>query len=463
MIYKPYKYQEEATQWVIEHKRCCLFMQMGLGKSIITLTAIRKMIDDCEVTKVLVVAPKKVAETTWTSEADKWDHIHSLKVVRVMGDLRHRVSALKTNADIYVLGRDSFVWLMGFYNGRMPFDMLVIDELTSFKSHSSQRFKAMKKVTAQFDRVVGLTGTPAPNGLLDLWAEIYCIDLGERLGKFFTKFRDGYFDIYVWNNIPVRCTPKKGAAETIKSKLKDICLTMQSKDYITLPPMIIKDERITLAEKTYKQYTDFEKDKVMEFKEQHEDSTSEILASSAAALLNKLAQFSNGAIYDEEHGVHDIHSEKLDKLKEIVEAAQSPVLVYYQYQFDIDRIKTALKGYKTVKYEDARQLEEWNEWKIDVLLAHPASTAYGLNMQQGGHYIVWFGTGFNLELYQQANARLHRQGQTMPVVIYRLICSGTVDERAVAALDNKKTVQQGLMDGLDYLMKKYKDEVKRVD
>ncbi len=456
MIYKPYEYQKTAMQWIKDHKRCGLLLDMGLGKTVSTLTALQDLMDDCEINRVLVVAPKKVAEATWSTEAQKWDHLKSLKVVKVLGTEKQRCIALQEKADVYVTGRDNFVWLVGKYGGMLPFDVLVIDELTSFKSSKSERFKAMRIATPTVKRVIGLTGTPAPNGLIDLWAQMYCLDMGERLGKSVTKYREKYFETHKWNNIVVRCDVKKDCEDVIRNKIADICLSMQAKDYLQLPDLLVHTVSVPLSASTMAAYNKFEKEKVLEFKENHENEPTNILANSAAGLMNKLSQFANGAIYDEERNVHELHSEKLDKLLEIVEAANgSGVLVFYQYKHDIPRIVKRLKAFHIEVYEGEEQLKAWNERKIDVLLAHPASTAYGLNMQQGGHYIVWFGVGWNLEHYQQANARLHRQGQRHPVTVYKLICPDTVDEKANAALDNKKGVQQGLLDSLKYLMSKY--------
>lgn len=457
MKYKPYNYQVTAMKWILQHKRCGLLLGMGLGKSVITLTAIQELMDDCEINKTLVVAPKKVAETTWTSEAEKWDHLKGLRVSKVMGTEKQRKIALNEKADIYVIGRDSFVWLIGLYGGQLPFDVMVIDELTSFKSSKSERFKAMRMATPTVSRVIGLTGTPAPNGLIDLWAQMYCLDMGERLGKSISKYRDTYFESHKWNNIIVRCDVKKGCDDIIQKKIEDICLSMQAKDYLQLPTIMTNTVKIEMSPSKMAEYQKFEKDKVLEFADEHVGEPSNVLANSAAGLMNKLSQFANGAIYDDDHNVHEIHNEKLDRLAEIVEAANGDsILVFYQYRHDIARIQKKLKSYHVEVYANEKQLKDWNAGKIDVLLAHPASTAYGLNMQQGGHYIVWFGTGWNLELYQQANARLHRQGQEHPVVVYRLLCSGTVDERASAALDSKKGVQQNLLDSLNYLIRKYR-------
>lgn len=456
MRFTPYQYQQAGINWIVDKPQCCLFWEMGLGKSVVTLTAVQQLIDDCEISRVLVVAPKKVAETTWSTEAEKWEHLHDLRVVKVLGTEKQRCMALAQKADVYVTGRDNFVWLVGKYGGQLPFDALVIDELTSFKSAKSQRFKAMRISLPSIKRVIGLTGTPAPNGLIDLWAQMYCIDQGERLGKSISRYRETYFETHRWNNIVVRCDVKRGCEDVIRDKISDICLSMQAKDYLQLPDMITHTDTIRLSEKTMAAYAKFEKEKVLEFKAEHGSEPANILANSAAGLMNKLSQFANGAIYDEDRNVHEIHNEKTDRLAEIVEAANgSSVLVFYQYKHDIPRITAKLKGYRVRTYEGEKDLNAWNAGKIDVLLAHPASTAYGLNMQQGGHYVVWFGTGWNLEHYQQANARLHRQGQQYPVTVYKLICAGTVDERAAAALEGKKGVQQSLLDSLNYLIKKH--------
>ena len=457
MIFKPYEYQQTAIRWILKNPRCGLFLDMGLGKTVSTLTAIQQLMDDCEVSRTLVVAPKKVAETTWTTEAQKWDHLKSLKVAKVMGTEKQRKLALAEKADVYVIGRDSFVWLVGIFGGMLPFDVLVIDELTSFKSSKSNRFKAMRMATPTAKRVIGLTGTPAPNGLIDLWAQMYCIDMGERLGRSVTKYRETYFETHKWNNIIVRCNVKKGYDEVIRKKIADICLSMQAKDYLQLPDLINHTIKVQLSSTTMPAYTKFEREKVLQFQDEHQGETANVLAQSAAGLMNKLSQFANGAIYDDERNVHHVHDEKLDRLAEIIEAANgSSVLVFYQYKHDAARIAEKFnKAYRVKVYTDEKQLIEWNAGQVDILLAHPASTAFGLNMQDGGHYIVWFGTGWNLELYQQANARLHRQGQQYPVQVYNLVCSGTVDERAEAALENKKGVQQGLLDSLNYLIRKH--------
>ena len=452
MKWTPYAYQEAAMRWIKEHPRCGLFLDMGLGKTVCTLTALQDLMDDCEVGRVLVVAPKKVAETTWTSEAGKWEHLRGLRVSRVLGTEKQRSLALQEKADVYVTGRDNFVWLVGKYGGMIPFDVLVIDELTSFKSSKSERFKAMRMAVPAVRRVIGLTGTPAPNGLIDLWAQVYCLDMGERLGKSVTRYRETYFETHRWNNIVVRCDAKKGAEAAIRGKIADICLSMQAADYLQLPDLLTHVVEVPMSPPVMARYKQFERDRVLEFAEEHKGEPSGVLANSAAGLMSKLSQYANGAVYDEERNVHEVHGEKLERLAELVEGAHGSVLVFYQFVHDVPRIISKLKGLRVEKYQGEAQLEAWNRGEIDVLLAHPASTAYGLNMQQGGHYIVWFGVGWNLEHYQQANARLHRQGQRHPVTVYKLVCPGTVDERANAALESKKGVQQGLLDGLKALM-----------
>lgn len=463
--FKPYAYQLQGIRWIEEHPRCCLFWDMGLGKTVVTLTAIQHLLDQCEVSRVLVVAPKKVAETTWLTEADKWAHL-ALRVSKVAGTPKQRAAALSAEADIYVVGRDSFVWLVDHYHGALPFDACVIDELTSFKGRGSKRFRAMRAMTPTFSRVIGLTGTPAPNGLIDLWAQMYCIDMGERLGKSYGWYQNTYFHPVIWDGIVIRCNIRKGCDKVIERKIKDICLSMQAKDYIELPEIIYHDEPVVLSEKERKAYEEFERNSVMDFVNDHTGEADTVLATSAAALMSKLSQYANGAVYNASKEALPVHEGKTDRLAEIVEALNGEsVLVFYLYKSDVPRIVERLKGYKVKVYTDAETLKEWNAGKIDVLLAHPSSTAYGLNMQQGGHYIVWFGTGWNLELYLQANARLHRQGQTKPVHVYRLICSGTVDARMAEALKNKEGAQQALLKGLAYLMGKHgcKKEDKHID
>lgn len=440
--FNPHPYQRAAIEWILTHPHCGLFMEMGLGKSVCTLTAIQRMVDDLWIKRVLVVAPKKVAESTWSDEAAKWGHL-DLRVSVVTGTPAQRLRALATPAELYVIGRDSVTWLQGLKKGQRPrFDMIVLDELTSFKNSGSQRFKAMKKLRNEAVRIVGLTGTPAPNSLLDLWGQVYCLDGGERLGPFVTKYRTQYFNMIVKNNIPIKVCPKSGAEETIMEKIGDICFSLKAADYLTMPDMILRDVAVTLPPALMARYRKFAK----EYVDLLCPKGTQVTAANAAALINKLAQFANGCVYDDKGTPVDIHDAKLEMLMDLVEQAGSPVLCFYQYKHDVSRIMAAVpRGLKVRQYTGPEDLHDWNEGKIDLLLAHPASTAYGLNMQRGGHVIIWFGTGWNLEYYQQANARLHRQGQKCPVTVVNLITKDTVDERMLGALHGKADVQDNVV------------------
>lgn len=454
MEFRPHSYQTRAVEWIIAHPRCALFLDMGLGKSVITLTAIRELRDYGEVSHALVVAPKKVAEATWTAEAAKWGHLSDLKVVAVTGDAKRRAKALDTPADVHVIGRDCLLWLCGRYGGfdRMPFDMLVLDELTSFKSHTSKRHRLARRMAERCARVVGLTGTPAPNGLIDLWGQMMCVDGGLSLGKSLERYRSAYFSPVKWNNVIIKCPPKRGAAEAIAGLLAPVCMRLDAGDWLELPPVTYHTARVELPPPVMRAYREFERDRVMELAA----SGAEVTAANAAVLMGKLAQFANGAVYDDAGGVTDIHGEKADALAELVEQAHSPVLVFHQYRHDLPKIEGRLKGYRVRRYGGPDDLTAWNAGEVDVLLAHPASTAYGLNMQDGGHYVVWYGTGWDLELYLQGNARVHRQGQRMPVHIYRLVCAGTADERALAAIEGKAGEEDALTAELRRLMEMYR-------
>lgn len=436
MNFIPHPYQSRAVEWIEDHPRCLLFLDMGLGKSVIALTAAASLMAMGEVSRVLVVAPKKVAESTWASEAGKWDHL-DLRVSVILGTERQCRAAMEREADVYVTSRDRVVWLYRQTKGRPFFDMAVVDELTSFKSPSSMRFKALRRWLAAVPRVVGLTGTPTPNGLKDLWGQVCVVDNGKRLGQFVTRFRERWFDAITHNHIVIKLTPKKGAEEEIQSLISDIALTMRAEDWLQLPPLVENDVPVALPDAKLRAYARFQKECVLEA------GKTQITAASAAALMNKLSQFANGAVYDEDRNVTEIHSEKLEALSEIAESTDSPLLVFYSYRHDASRILARFPGARM--YEGAADLDDWNAGRIPMLLAHPASCAYGLNMQQGGHTVVWFSTGWNLELYQQANARLHRQGQQRPVTVHRLIASGTVDERMAAAITGKAESQANLV------------------
>ena len=448
MKYVPHKYQERATRFVIDTPKCALFLDMGLGKSVIALTAIQQLIEDyLEVEKVLVIAPKSVARNTWTTEPAKWDHLKGLRVSLVAGTVRQREKALEADADIYVVGRDSTKWLVEWVNEQVPsvwpFDMVVVDESSSFKNWQSNRWKSLRSVCldGKIRRMVLLTGTPSPNGLIDLWAQIALLDRGQRLGRTIGTYRTNYFKlgrhngaiVYDWN-------PRPGAREQIIEKISDICLSMQAADYLELPDLIQAGTEVVLTEEEATGYREFEREQLMEV-----DDT-EIQAVTAAALANKLLQYSGGAVYDVEHHWHMIGESKMAALENIMEFTDEPVLVYYAYQHELARLTVALAEYGPVLFRGEPDiLERWNRGEIRVLLCHPASVSFGLNMQEGGHIIVWFTPTWNLEQYLQANARLHRQGQRRPVILYHLVAVGTLDERVMSALAGKTTCQEFIM------------------
>ena len=454
MIYKPYHYQAYATQWIIDKKKSALFLEMGMGKSVSTLTAILELLYDYfDVAKVLVIAPLRVASTTWEEEVEKWDHLKGLRISKVLGSEKQRVAALYKKADVYIINRENVTWLVNWFDADWPFDMVVIDELSSFKSSKAQRFKSLKKVRPFIKRLVGLTGTPAPNGLVDLWPQIYLLDGGERLGKTVTGYREKYFlpdkrnqmIVYTWKL-------KEGAEDAIYEKLSDICVSMKAKDYLELPERIDNVIPVELPKKAKEQYDRLEKELILSIEE------ADVLAGSAAVLANKLLQVANGAVYDEDGEVKHIHDEKLKALDELMEAASGkPVLVFYGYQHDKDRLLNHLKKLKPKLLQSDKDIKDWNQGKVQVLLAHPASAGHGLNLQTGGNIIIWFGLTWSLELYQQANARLWRQGQKQTVVIHHIIAKDTIDERVMKALEDKDVSQAALIEAVKARMNQYKE------
>lgn len=457
-VFKPYDYQRRAIDFIKETPYCALFLDMGLGKTVSTLTAFAELLDDCEVATMLVVAPKKVAEATWGDECAKWAHLQGLRVSVILGTEKQRMAAMKRPAEVYVTSRDLIAWLVARLGGAWPYDLLVLDELTSFKSNKAERFRAVRMVRPKCRRVVGLTGTPTPNGLKDLWAQVYCLDMGERLGRTVTGFRGRWFNSYGKGGITYRLDPKKGAEGEILARIADITLTMQAKDYLDLPPLIEQDVVVDLSPVARKRYDTFERERVMEFRREMEGKPQQVVAGSAAALMSKLMQFAAGAVYDEAGEAVEVHAEKLERLAELIEeAAGEHVLMFYQFKHDVPRIMAKLKGLRVRKYEGADDLRAWNAGDVDVMLAHPASTAYGLNMQAGGHVIVWFGTGFNAELYTQAVARLYRQGQRHTTRVFRLVVRGTVDEDAARAVKDKLDSQTAVLTALKERMDKYGD------
>lgn len=446
-----HNYQNNAVLHVLYNFFCALFMDMGLGKTVSTLTAINKLIfEEVEIDKVLIIAPKRVAEHVWTTELQKWEHLKHLKISRVVGREKQRIKALHEKADIYIIGRDNTVWLCGQYGGNMlPFDMLVLDESSSFKNRDSLRFKALRKASASFKRIVLLTGTPVPNGLLDLWSQIYLLDRGERLGKTFTEYKDRYFTRH-YDGFSFNIRPEVDSV--IHGKIEDICMSMKAKDYLELPPRIDNYIDIEFDTALQKKYKAFERDMVLEI---FADGK-EISAVNAAALYTKLLQFANGAVYDEERNIHVIHDLKLDAAEEIVEAANGkPVLIAWTYRHDLSRLQQRLKQYKPRELKTAQDIDDWNAGKIQVLLMHPASGGHGLNLQAGGNIITWFGQTPSLELYQQLNARLDRQGKTEPTIVNHLVARGTLDMEVIRSLDSKDKRQELLLAAVKARRDKY--------
>nr|DAX95418.1 MAG TPA: Helicase of the snf2 rad54 family [Caudoviricetes sp.] len=457
--YRPHEYQRYCIEKILEIDKLALMLDMGLGKTSITLTALNDLIyNRFQVGKVLVIAPKKVAESSWTSEAEKWRHLKDLKFSMVMGNKNHRLKALYTKADIYITNRDNVVWLVDYYKHDWPFDTVVLDESSSFKNHQSKRFKALKAINSKITRMIQLTGTPSPNGLIDLWAQVYLLDNGERLGKSITAYRERYFNpdqrnqmqIYSWK-------PKDGSNDSIQRRISDICISMKAEDYLELPDIIYDTIPVKLDNKARDAYEEMEKELILEL-----ETGDEIDAVNAAALSNKLLQISNGAVYDENRKIHEIHDCKIEAFVELVEALPNKnLLVFYAFKHDVERLLNALSKSKLKirvmsDNKSSKDIEDWNNGEIDILLAHPASAAYGLNLQDGGNHVVWFGLNWSLELYQQANKRLHRQGQKEKVIIHHLVTQDTRDEDVMRALENKGNIQEELLQSLKARIEKYK-------
>ncbi len=442
MKYIPYDYQKYALDFILNQKAAGIFLDCGLGKTVITLTAIVELMHNrFEIARPLVIAPLRVAESIWDAEAKKWDHLKHLRIAKVLGSKEERIQALNTAADIYVINRENTKWLVDYYKKDWPFDMVVLDELSSFKSHRAQRFKALRKVRPFCKRVVGLTGTPAPNGLIDLWSQVYLLDSGKRLGKTITGYRQRYFLPDKRNhNVIFTYKPKEGAEEAIYNKLSDICISMKSGDYLNIPERIDNIATVELPPKAMEQYRKLERDLLLPL------LNGDVVAGSAAVLTNKLLQITGGAVYDEDGKVQVLHDEKLKALGDLVEAANGkPVLVYYAYRHELERIKKHLDCRVLDKPKD---IEDWNKGEIPVMLAHPASAGHGLNLQAGGSTIIWFGLPWSLELYSQANARIHRQGQRNTVVVHNLVARGTIDEDVMQVLKNKEAGQDALLNAV---------------
>lgn len=450
MVFRPHAYQQHCIRKIIEIKKLGLFLDMGLGKTVTTLTAVKELkYNRFAVRKVLVIAPKKVAEGTWTKEKDKWEHTKMLRVSQVLGSQAKRIRALNTPADLYIVNRENVCWLVDYYRNDWPFDMVVVDESSSFKNHRAKRFKALASVGNLIDRMVELTGTPSPNGLADLWSQVYLLDGGDRLGKRYTQFRERYFqpDKRGPAGIVYSYEAKPGTEESILQRISDICISMKAEDYLQLPDITYHEIPVKLDERAWKAYLELEREMVLELPEDEEA----ISAAGAAALSNKLLQLGNGAVYDDDGNYHEVHNCKIEAFLELIESLQGkPALVFYNFRHDrirlekaLEKMKLRVRELKTMQDED-----DWNAGKVDVLLTHPASSAYGLNLQQGGNHVVWFGLTWNYELYTQANKRLHRQGQEQKVIVHHLICSGTRDEDVMEALNRKEDVQNWVMQSL---------------
>lgn len=449
MRYEPHEYQEYAKEFVVKQNVSALFLDCGLGKTVITLTAIWELLlDYFEVRKVLVIAPLRVARDTWPAELHKWEHLKGIEMSAVLGSEWERITALNRRADVYVINRENVEWLAGY--GKWDFDMVVIDELSSFKSHKAKRFKALKRVRPMVKRIVGLTGTPAPNGLIDLWAEIGILDMGQRLGRFIGGYRERFF-------VPDKRSremvfsykPRDGAEECIYGLISDICISMKAADYLKMPECIYNRVVVAMSEKEMNLYHQLEKDMLVPYED------GDIDAVNAAGLSNKLMQMANGAVYDENGAVKHIHDRKLEALEDLVEAANGKsVLIAYWYKHDLVRIRERL-GAEVL--DTAEDFQKWNAGEIPVAVIHPASAGHGLNLQVGGSTLIWFGLTWSLELYQQMNARLWRQGQKETVVIHHLIAKDTLDERVMEALEKKDCGQSALVDAVRARIGGWKD------
>jgi len=433
-----YNHQKTTIEIAKDLKKCALFLDMGMGKTATSLTISSFFYDDLFIDKTLIIAPKRVAKSVWHKEAKQWEHLKDLNIKICVGSEKERLAALNSEADIYVINKDVIPWLVKNY--KWKWDMVIGDESSMFKTHSSKRVRALRKILKNLKSIILLTGTPSPNGYMDLWSQIFLIDQGERLGKTITGFRQRFFDVdYMGYNY----TLKPGAKEQIDNLIKDICVTMSSEDYLDLPEVIPLTEYIELPEDVKKQYKELEKTFLLQLEK------AEITSASAAVLSNKLLQMCNGAIYDEEKNTHEIHDEKIKTLKEIIEDNPNEnFLIGYNFKSDLKRIKKAFP--KAVELKTTEDEDKWNEGKIKMLLAHPASAGHGLNLQYGGSILIWFGLTWNLEHYQQFNKRLHRPGQTKPVRIIHIVAKGCLDERVMLALGSKAKTQQDLLDYLKY-------------
>ena len=442
MKYNPHSYQEYAIKFIESHPISALFLDMGLGKTSITLSAINNLLfDSFEIHKVLTICPLRVARNTWCDEIKKWDHLRNIKYSIVVGTEKERISALNEKADIYIINRENVDWLVNKSGYKFDFDMIVIDELSSFKNHQSKRFKSLMKIRPKVKRIVGLTGTPSSNGLMDLFAEFKVLDLGERLGYFIGQYRNTYFKPDKTNGaIVYSYKPLPNAEDSIYEKISDITVSMKASEYLKMPELVISNYKVEMSDNEKKQYDEMKKNLICEIKD------GEITVSNAGSLSNKLSQFANGAVYDDEQNIVEIHSRKLDALEDIIESMNGkPLLVAYWYKHDLQRIK---KRFDVREIKTGKDIADWNKGKIPVALIHPASAGHGLNLQQGGSTLVWFGLTWSLELYQQTNGRLYRQGQKNTVVIQHIVTKGSIDEQILKALERKNKTQEDLIEAV---------------
>lgn len=447
MEFKPHKYQSYCIDRIIDEKYLGLFLKMGLGKTVIILTALKKLIDSGEARRVLVIAPKRVAESTWPAEINKWDHLKGLRASVCLGAPERRRRALAKEADIYIINRENIPWLVETYGKSWPFDTVVIDELTSFKNSSAKRFRALKSVRDRITRIYGLTGTPSPNGYIDLWAQVYLLDGGKALEPTKGRYLRRYFNEetkYGSGGHTYKSYSIKGerARRVIERRLESFCISLKAEDYVELPDLLTDEIEVILSDKEYKLYKKMERESVLEL------SGGDITAVNAGVVTNKLLQIASGRVYDDNGAPVTIHEAKLETLDELIEASGGePILVFYNYKHELEAILERFKGARVL--ETDKDIRAWNRGEIPLLLAHPASAGYGLNMQEGGHIIVWYSPTWNLEQYEQANARLHRQGQEAPVRVIHLIAKGTIDERVLAIIKAKDTSQKALIQALE--------------
>lgn len=447
MKYAPHNYQRYATDFIINHPVSAVLLEMGLGKSVISLSAINElMLDYFDVSRTLVIAPLRVANSTWPDEIKKWDHLKHLNYSVVIGSKKERLDALGKPAHIYLINRENVDWLINKSGISWKFDMVVIDELSSFKSYQAKRFKSLLKVRPKIKRIVGLTGTPSSNGLMDLWAEFRLLDMGERLGRYITYYRQNFFVPDKRNQQMIfSYKPKDGAEKKIYSLISDIAISMKSKDFLKMPECVMNEVVVSLSDKEQKLYDSLKQDMVLSLEE------NEIDAINAAALSNKLLQMSNGAVYNDDKESLHIHDRKLDALEDLIEGANGkPVLVAYWFKHDLEKIKDR---FDVREIKSAKDISDWNEGRIPVALIHPASAGHGLNLQAGGSTLIWFGLTWSLELYQQTNARLYRQGQDSTVVIHHILTKGTIDEDVMKALKAKEKIQDALIDSVKARLK----------